>query len=564
MRERDTVTALGQQAKIIVHEVDWVTATQELSKLLIPQDRQTKSCTAEELAGPKVEKKQPAPAAVAEAEKPRQLRTRAAAVKPAPRAESSDRRPKQPRAVSRTDRRRTIADLPSSTETVPQVQPRRTSRRSSMASSLSTPSTEPDGFGVPPPQVPQLPASASTMDAMKPPPKPSATNGGVQVKKTRPLPVKPAVPSRGPAPNGAPVPPTVGFKPASETASVPNPAIAPAPAAGSQGFADLDALVNKTSKLRLNAPASKEEHERKLKEKLAAERRASALKGAETRRVNAAARKAKEVAVPVPKGAPAAFGAGLTPAQRARMGPPVQSDIVPAATVPQQPAAMQQIVTQPQVEGDTLNGVPLPTLPLQGQPQQQPDPFTAPAAPLIEPAVTSPPSAPTIPSAPVFESPVEPVQPPPAPELPVAPTFTAPPAPPAVATTSPPTPLSTQSGPDSAARQPLHEQDLADNLPRHEGPATPVRPSSKSSNAPLPVFSATGVIPFAAQPSPTPVEVKPEGHRRLTSLDNGNGVSRSMHDRSAMEENIEHVGMAEQKEVKGKGDVWEVPETPVK
>ena len=89
-------------------DIDWVVATQELAQLLIPQDRQTKSCTPEQLAGPK--KVTVAPSAVErdQAERPRQLRTRA---KPSYR--------ENPDEIARADRRRTISDLPLSAEPAP-------------------------------------------------------------------------------------------------------------------------------------------------------------------------------------------------------------------------------------------------------------------------------------------------------------------------------------------------------------------------------------------------------------------------------------------------------------
>jgi histone deacetylase HOS3 len=67
---------------------------------------------------------------------------------------------------------------------------------------------------------------------------------------------------------------------------------------------------------------SREEHDRKMKERLDSERRARALKGAETRRINKAARDAKVAESKV------------TPAQRAKVGPSGGTTEVPIAAIP--------------------------------------------------------------------------------------------------------------------------------------------------------------------------------------------------------------------------------------
>ncbi|QIX00209.1 hypothetical protein AMS68_005726 [Peltaster fructicola] len=250
-------------------EVDWIIAAHELSKLLTPTDRTTRSATAEDLAGPKAKKERASSAETVpfpdEPGKPRQLRTRGKVVAQTPAA------PK--RVVSSAVRRRTMADLPSAAaEAGPiDIQPRRASRRSSMASTVSTISVIPAEHAPPvpalPPQRPALP--------------PSTTSEGVLVKKTR---VTPSTPAAKP-------------KKATISATPRNPstnAVAATPTAASESHVDpgMDVLASGMKRINLKV-GTREESERKAKEKLDADRRARALKGAETRRINKAAKDAR-------------------------------------------------------------------------------------------------------------------------------------------------------------------------------------------------------------------------------------------------------------------------------
>ncbi|KAL9090543.1 MAG: hypothetical protein Q9165_005304 [Trypethelium subeluteriae] len=103
-----------------VPEVDWLTAVGELSKLLVPQNRQTKSCRPEELSEPRVKKERRSINALPSAEP----------IAPAGRMQLRERKTKAPnyaepkseddsisgKAPSRADRRRTIADVSSLSE----------------------------------------------------------------------------------------------------------------------------------------------------------------------------------------------------------------------------------------------------------------------------------------------------------------------------------------------------------------------------------------------------------------------------------------------------------------
>jgi len=291
-------------------EIDWVVATQELTKLLIPQDRQTKSCTPEQLAGPKKVTVAPSAAERDQAERPRQLRTRA---KPSYR--------ENPDEVARADRRRTISDLPLSTEPAPSAAPapsRRSSRRSSLAATLNSDTMEAAS------DIPPVPPIAATTNTMQPPPVPNNVPGGLPVKKARAPPKlkKPAAPASAPVSPLAvskrqPAPPFRQAAPQSTEARTS--ATDPAESAMSPN-SDMDALANGLKKVTLKL-GTREEHDRKMKERLDSDRRARALKGAETRRVNKAARDAKLAESKV------------TPAQKAKMGPEVVTAEAPIAAV---------------------------------------------------------------------------------------------------------------------------------------------------------------------------------------------------------------------------------------
>jgi histone deacetylase HOS3 len=299
MRESHTIRPRGPAPP--APDIDWVVATQELAKLLIPQDRQTKSCTPEQLAGPK--KVAVAPTAVERdpAERPRQLRTRAA--KPSYR--------ENPDEISRADRRRTIADLPPSTEPASSAAApaRRSSRRSSLAITLNSEPMEAAS------DAPPVPPVVTTTNAMQPPPAPANVPGGLAVKKIRAPPKlkKPTASASAPvspfaASKHQPAPPFRQATPQSTEAQSPPTTNATNAGSAMSPNSAMDALTNGLKKVTLKL-GTREEHDRKVKERIDSERRARALKGAETRRVNKAAKDAKLAESKV------------TPAQRAKVGP---------------------------------------------------------------------------------------------------------------------------------------------------------------------------------------------------------------------------------------------------
>lgn len=313
-------------------EVNWVVATQELSKLLIPTDRQTKSFTAEELAPVRTKKERQSAMPALSSEdmiKPMKLRDRGKARAPPPpsvpeSAYSDDL--ESMRSVSRSSRRITIADFPSAGETAaapPQQQQKqmpRASRRSSINSNISP---LPDGglngsaVGSSVPPVPTTTNTIAGRGAMKPPPLPanlSATTAGAQAKKSR-APAKP----RGSGPERSTTS-TQSTKPTATAAApparppLPTTQTAPLPTTNPTNSTSdknhmlsrssthtpteipsdpLDSLSKGLKRISIKVPP-REEHDRRQAERLArerAERSARAVRGAETRKANREARK---------------------------------------------------------------------------------------------------------------------------------------------------------------------------------------------------------------------------------------------------------------------------------
>ena len=233
-------------------EVDWLTASHELCKLLIPKDRATTSFTSIELSESVVKKDRRTTlgpsAPVVPAPSERQLRSDRgkSRVSHEPAAPSADMKPIALQTVSSADRRRTIADLPSSSDGTLEEIPRpiQMRRRSSTASTIST--------------VSAAPSVATTVrsSAAKP-------ANGVQVKKTRttgaqpssqpgtkPIPPVPRVPSAFSASSKATV------SGASQTKSAPE---------TREGSAETDQLTSGFQRLKINVPSTEEYASRQQK-----------------------------------------------------------------------------------------------------------------------------------------------------------------------------------------------------------------------------------------------------------------------------------------------------------
>jgi histone deacetylase HOS3 len=213
-------------------EVDWVTAAHELSKLLVPSDRETKSCTVAQLTEPKVKKEKVAMLPAAQITGGRQLRDRKAKA-PSMEPQDEEKVPKQ-RVISTADRRRTIAELPSDkTELV--ERPR--ARRTSIASTIST-------------------TSIATTQMSRPKPKPGTS--ALDIKKTR----APSTTSTARAVERPPPVPRVpsGFTAARKTKST-SPGIsipAPAPQAEPNKPSDVDDLTSAIKKITIKVPSNEE------------------------------------------------------------------------------------------------------------------------------------------------------------------------------------------------------------------------------------------------------------------------------------------------------------------
>ncbi|KAK3638359.1 histone deacetylase [Elasticomyces elasticus] len=583
--------------------VNWVVATQELSKLLVPADRQTRSCTAEELGGVKVKKEGgsvvPGPGAVVggmEGLGARQLRDRKGIRMPAAYAEgvggggcSDDG---SARSVSRASsgggggggggRRQTVHELPSAAnggegEGEGQQFQRRASRRLSAGGAFGSLDGVVGGGEVPP--VPKLPlgggrpplGTATTNGGMRPPAVSTAT-GGIQVKKMRAPVGRPRKISPNETVSNTDKPAVVKSLPGTNGVST--------PVMSAEATAlDVDKLASGMKKISLKV-GSREESERKAKEREAAERRARALKGAETRRVNAAARKAATTVngggvvaqpVAVQKSAasvevvippPATDGPG-TGIERNGFGEThVNLDVVPPAPFD---AVVEGTSTLPKAETITdmqrlgLNAVEPDNEPtvMSHQPEASLPPDVPEEAPSISPskAQDSEPSK----SAVLDQTPS---------------------TSPAHASAS----VLDQRGliiPDSAARQLIQENNIAHGLaPLLNGNSSSPIARSPLEGKPLPVFSSTGHIPFgpstapswpatktkAKSPPPFSSPIRDQslgvaaggpGLRNISG--HGNGVSRSMLD-SEVEEEITQgptPGVDEK-------DIWEVPDTPAR
>ncbi|KAK5721823.1 histone deacetylase [Elasticomyces elasticus] len=574
-------------------EVNWVVATQELSRLLVPGDRVTRSCTVEELGGVKVKREREGIGAVVggvEGLGARQLRDRKGIRVPAAYAEGvgvgvggySDEG--NLRSVSRASssgggRRQTMHELPSAVNGGEgegegpgggQFQ-RRASRRLSAGGAFGSLDGVVGGGEVPP--VPKLPLgggrpplSTTTTNGGMRPPAVSTGTGGIQVKKMR-------------APVGRPrkVSPTESGTAVDKPAivkSLPGTNGVSTPVMSAEASAlDVDKLASGMKKISLKV-GSREESERKAKEREAAERRARALKGAETRRVNAAARKAavgggggiaqqpaalQKLGTSVEVVMPSAATGGLENGAERNGDSDVLVDAAPAPFA----AAVETMPTLPPVEMDTnmvkdameLDNEPTvvsyqhETSVSRGVPEEAPH-----TSPLKAPDSEPSPSAvlgQRSPTSPAHAS--DPV-----------------PSPPGLVV------------PDNAARQLIQENNIANGLaPLLNGnSSSPIARSPREKAKPLPVFSSTGHIPFGPSTAPSSPSIKikakspppfssPTRQQSLgiaaagSGLRNisghGNGVSRSMLD-SEVEEEITQ-GPTPGVEEK---DIWEVPDTPAK
>ncbi|KAF2748658.1 Arginase/deacetylase, partial [Sporormia fimetaria CBS 119925] len=288
-------------------DVDWATATQALSKLLVPSDRQTQSYKHEELAEPKIKKEKPAPelASVHVDPSGRQLRGR----KPI----TSYAEPRSPkRSDSRVNRRRTMAALPTASEDVPR--PRSVSRRLSMASSVASVTEE----------------RSTTTSSMAPRQSvtPAASIAGdVAVKKAR----APTTTTR--VPKNAPPLPRVSSGYSKK-------------AAADKGTDNaVDQLTTGIKRITLKLP-SKEDHEAREKQKASdAEKKATATAAARTATRRAPASRAR----PTKASTTTATGANKkAPSRSAKTAKPVTPSDAPSLEVPISDPSLTAVTPAPE------------------------------------------------------------------------------------------------------------------------------------------------------------------------------------------------------------------------
>ncbi|GME42600.1 Histone deacetylase HOS3 [Neofusicoccum parvum] len=182
-------------------DVNWIIAAHELCKLLIPTDRQTKSCKPEELSEPRTKKEKVLPPEVPVNPSGRQLRDRKPKVTNYSEPPSDDEN-FHTRSASRTDRRRTIGDYPTGVDSdipeLPQLQRRQSlvseigsvagDRPSSRASTVASRQPPASGVQVKKTRAPRTTKAEATKanGTMKPPPRPIASRASsyAQTSKT--------------------------------------------------------------------------------------------------------------------------------------------------------------------------------------------------------------------------------------------------------------------------------------------------------------------------------------------------------------------------------------------
>ncbi|KAF2662574.1 Arginase/deacetylase [Lophiostoma macrostomum CBS 122681] len=487
-------------------DVDWATASHALSKLLIPTTRQTRSCKPEELAETKVKKEKPLPNLTSVHVDPsgRQLRGR----RPVPSYadQDSDDQSVSSRAVSRANRRRTIADLPLPTEE-PLPAARSASRRMSIASSVG--SVSGDKIAT---RAPSVAAGRRSVT-----PAPGLPVNVVQVKKARTA----APTSR--IPKNPPPMPRVPSGYLQKSANV----------MAKEKENDIDQLTTGLKRITLKMP-SKEEYEAKEKQKIVDAEKKAVTKTT-TRKAPTARTKSTKPTITAkkPLGRPPKSSKPPSPAQDVPMTAPVTHTELPPAAIPSpEPPQIQSAVTLPLEQ-------PQPIQP------EQPYPIIAPLDPdrrsstvVIQPPtelkeITITPEQLPKPSfmtvidpLPLTTSPLRPDTPPPPPPT----SF------PGFVHYSKET-FSSSLTDSTQAAHPEPQAALQWMPPNADAPR-PVSPASKRQD--LPVFTANGMIPFASNPN---------------TASTANGTSQP----------AEHqvLGATTKPKVDSKNDIWEV-ETPAR
>lgn len=513
-----------------VPEVNWVVATHELSKLLIPSDRQTMSCKPEELAAPRVKKERQSMAAVIPIEQVnegRQLRGRKAKISDVVPV-SDDETISKTSTSSQATRRQTIGELPLSDPAIVEaaVLTKRPSRRSSIASSSDSVAPV-SAFNPPVPAIPDqskysVPIIASAQLPQLP-----------KMKKSRVPASKPPVTTKFPAEMSQPL-----GRPATVTSQAPPLPVYATPqepqvdGTNSQsGSQDMDKLASAVKRITLKV-GSREEHDRRQREREEAEKQVKAA--AKKRLPKTAAPRARQSASATPIASPGPSIPAISQSDGSASTP------VPIASLVQPAIAFETNNTSASNAQDADRGqdtVAQPTITqtmLQSAPTQ------------VKQESTTNGNAQAKASSSVFN--------------PFQATASTGPATSAVSSAAPEALVS-----DSAAGNLPHEhhaiqQDMSWQAGRFRsfGPETTASPPPQSSK--LPVWSTTGTIPFGTtattrQDNGTALPPPAGAHW------NGNGVSRSMLDPVSVSGSEKPKPEKKQQQER---DVYEVPETPQK
>jgi histone deacetylase HOS3 len=470
-------------------DVDWATAAHALSALLVPLDRQTRSCRPEELAPPQIKKEKPAAPALTSVKvdsSGRQLRGRKPVASYADHGSDDE---KALRTESRSSRRQTIADFQLATAEPPPAQSK--SRRMSVASSVSSVGDRSVSRG----------PSVAPANSRRPSVAPStASSTGVPMKKGRGT--NNTVSSR--APQRPPVP------------RVPSAYTSKAGTIKGKENDDMESLTSGLKRVTLKMP-SKEEYEAREKAKEEQKRLLEA---------------SKKPAVKTTRKAPASRTAATKTAAKsatdvAKKGRGSRSSktsspaTTPAPTMTPEPPQLQSAATAPLEQPEPVHPEPFSSLTEQANPPVLPQEsfFTSVSeasrrgsGPIIEPptdlrdSVITPEQLREQLPLPAFVTATE------------APVMT----PPQRADTPPPPPPATGlqfvnydahsfgMAPLAKVLPPTSEPQAPTTLnwlpPNTDATGTPPkstsRPMSPARRQDLPVFSATSAIPFAV-PAPT-------------------------------------------------------------
>lgn len=506
-------------------DINWMLATHELSKLIIPSDRATTSCKAEDLAVVKPKKqRQSAGDALPITDSAlagRQLRGRKAKVADHSGSTSDAETASIMSDLSKADRRRTIGDVPLAEQAPKEpVARRRSSRRSSIAPDFEPASQSTES--VPPvPPIPSLPPPTQ---------KTKATPRSPRSKKTKAPPPLPSVAAHTIPPPSFAAPPAVLVQGKAQTD------IATGNMEGNgTALQDMDQLTSAVKRITLKV-GSREEHDRKQKEREQAESKARAEK--KPRKLGIPKPKAvagestnkpgqginhKAAATPIATQQSLPAQAGLSAKPANGLVAEVHNDARPPPAIASDPSAFANEERSRDNNGHT-DGQPS-TAPLVPTSLSTPGNDIRPMAvqSILSPTIRSPKKGvrkqqsfqkSTNASSEEFGTPAAPSM-----------------------------AYQESAVPDTAARQ-LHSEHQAANFRSYPD-------MQQSQQTRLPVFSSTGAIPFG-MPPPNKVPSMSSQHGASTVQDSwtGNGVSRSM--------------LSSEEGATREQDIWDVPDTPAK